>query len=191
MDIGTRAEQSLVTTRGSRGRDLVVCFQSTVPGHCFVPSWRSLVKVSSLQRKKGKKKKEKAASFTPNQAPVTKAANMKRNKQLQTSRSLKNRCVSARLKIISSIIRPMRTDVVVSWQEEGGQAHAWAATVSSPPLPPVPLGKAVLVFPHPHGSHPAQHTSPCGSAWPRCSASGFTSSSPSFPSTLFSIQTSP
>lgn len=39
----------------------------------------------------------------------------------RTSKSLKNKCVSAKLKIISSILRPNDTDVGGSWKKDKRQ----------------------------------------------------------------------
>lgn len=74
-------------------------------------------------------------------------ANIKWNQQPQTSRSLKNRCVSARLKIISSIMRPMRTDVVVSCEVEKGKITCEGSLRNlSPSFGPIPLLKSSFGF---------------------------------------------
>lgn len=49
--------------------------------------------------------------------------NMDRLEKKLTSRSLKNKCVSAKLKIISSILRPSDTDVGGSWKNKQEHNH--------------------------------------------------------------------
>ena len=49
--------------------------------------------------------------------------NMSRLEKKLTSKSLKNKCVSAKLKIISSILRPNDTDVGGSWKNKEKRNH--------------------------------------------------------------------
>lgn len=102
-----------------------------------------LAQVSSLQSKKRGCGKIGQHLFPRTRCRGLHTANRKQNERFQTSRSLKNRCVSARLKIISSIIRPMRTDVVVSCQKEEGGPRVSEPRHHSLQPPPVPPPKGL------------------------------------------------
>lgn len=162
MDITTRAERSPLAAWGSWGDQLAKCVfnkLSLAAVLCLLGGRQQKFLASKGRRRNRKEKRQRLFPRTRRRSlnTVTTTRNGGGG-QCQTSRSLKNRCVSARLKIISSIIRPMRTDVVVSWLKERTESPASGVSLSHP-LPSRPLKGS---HGHPDG---LPHGLSCVSVW--------------------------
>lgn len=161
MDITTRAERSPLAAWGSWGDQLAKCVfnkLSLAAVLCLLGGRQQKFLASKGRRRNRKEKRQRLFPRTRRRSLNTVTTTRNGGGQCQTSRSLKNRCVSARLKIISSIIRPMRTDVVVSWLKERTESPASGVSLSHP-LPPRPLKGS---HGHPDG---LPHGLSCVSVW--------------------------